>query len=99
MSEWCRFACETKGITIGCEYGGLCSASRGLDQGTMPPSLAAAMSQLLSFAPLPRPAGDLYRPNVIRVGSEQVNAAVRDRWVGQLVEAYEQMEQGTWQRR
>ena len=44
-------------------------------------------------------AGDMYRPNVIRVGSEQVNPAVRERWVGQMVEGYETMEQGTWQRR
>ncbi|GAB4815852.1 hypothetical protein N2152v2_002898 [Parachlorella kessleri] len=43
--------------------------------------------------------GNLYRPNVVRVGSEQVSPAVRERWVGQMVDAYEAMEQGTWQHR
>jgi len=47
---------------------------------------------------MPTP-GNLYRPNVVRVGSEQVAPAVRERWVGQMVDAYEAMEQGTWQHR
>ncbi|EFN53619.1 expressed protein [Chlorella variabilis] len=46
-------------------------------------------------------SGRVYRPNVVRVGSEQggVNAAVRDRLVGLMVDRYRTMSQGDWQRR
>ncbi|KAL4419979.1 hypothetical protein ABPG75_007077 [Micractinium tetrahymenae] len=46
--------------------------------------------------------GRIYRPNVVRVGSEKgesVNPAVRDRLVGLMVDRYRNMSQGDWQHR
>ena len=49
-----------------------------------------------------RTAGARYFPNVVRVGSGErgtVAPAVRERWVGGLVERARSMPQGEWQRR